>query len=386
MKLCLTSGLHTCCVDEFARSVTANAEHRTVSEASLIGTACMYKVGAPHSPGKITVEDTMNKSVFYVGVDVGKEELWAAVSGRKSRRFAHTCAGMRALQRWAEQAAAGQPRHFCLEATGVYSVSVASGLHGDGDTTISMVNPAQIKSFARAQLRRTKTDAVDAQVILAFATSQQPPAWSPPSAALAQLHELVTQREAIEEDLWRWRNRAHAHTYASDVPSSVTTSVQSIIRALRRQLKNVQKSIVTLTHQSQEIKAPVAIMSSTRGVGEKTALGLLAHAGAKLFTYSHKELTAHAGLAPCHHQSGTSVRGKSHIAKQGNARLRAILYMPTLSATRHNPIIKAYYQHLLARGKLKKVALVACMRKLLVMLQAMVKHKTYFDPNLITLT
>jgi len=143
----------------------------------------------------------MSKESFFVGVDVGKDELWVAIDGHRPRRFAHGTSGIRLMHQWAKEAAEGSPLHFCMEATGVCSLSVAHQLYTCPDTVLSVVNSAQINAYAKAQLRRTKTDSVDARIILSFAQSQQLPIWSPGSKSLRQLYQLVVQADAIRADL-----------------------------------------------------------------------------------------------------------------------------------------------------------------------------------------
>ena len=164
----------------------------------------------------------MNKPICYVGVDVGQAELWVAVADRRPRRFAHTAAGVRSLVRFCRQAAPDHVLHVCMEATGVYGRSLAVQLLEDGaDLQVSIVNPAQIAAFGKVQLRRTKTDAVDAQVILAFARSQTPSPWTPEPVALRELNQLVKEAEVIQTTRTQWLNRQHAHSWNADQPAAV---------------------------------------------------------------------------------------------------------------------------------------------------------------------
>jgi transposase len=325
-------------------------------------------------------------SKWYVGVDVSKDELVAVVMGRKPKSFANTVTGSKALSRWAKTTASGATVHVCMEATGVYGYRAAMTLASCSKTEVSVVNPAQIAAFARAQLRRSKTDALDAQVILAFAQSQQPQPWHPQSAVMRQLYALVSQWDALAETKRRLNNRSHSHKHIPDLPPAVAKAQTSVIGCLQRQIARIQKAILELCQGTPELASQVALLSTIPGVKTKTAVHLLAYGKGTFTTHSRKELTAHAGLAPRQHQSGSSIRGKSYLAKQGDKRLRTALYMSAVGGTVNNPVLAPFYRRLLTNGKTKMAALTACMRKLLLIIQAMLKHHTPFNPELKPLT
>lgn len=323
----------------------------------------------------------MGKQVMYVGVDVGASELWGAVKGLTPKKFAHTTAGIRALHRWAVKQAGGNVVHLCMEATGVYSQSVAMRLVNLPDTEVSIVNPACIKAFAKVQLRRSKTDMIDAEVIRSFAEGQHPSPWHPTRKAMRQLYELVVQAEAIKASLQQWQNRDHVHHYIPDLPKEVTKSQHTIIRTLKRQLQRLEEAIDQLCATDSNLAQQVMLLETIPGIARKSSVRILAYGGQWLTQRTQKELVAHAGLAPHHHQSGTSVRGRSRIDKRGNRRLRKTLYMPALVGIVHNPSLKTFYQRLRGNQKMKKVALVACMKKLLLISRSMLIHKTTFNPK-----
>lgn len=322
----------------------------------------------------------MSKTMMYVGVDVGKDELWAAMTTTKPRPFPHTKTGVTALSTWIMKAAGDARVHVSMEATGIYSQALAMRLVAHANLEVSIVNPAQINAFARAQLRRTKTDRVDAAVILAFAQSQTPLPWTPEAPAISKLSRLVAHREAVDEDLTRWKNRQHA---ASDDPRGVKEVDQSqakMVRMLTRQRATIENAIAALIAAEPALAEDRAVLQTITGIGPVSSVQLLAYAKGRLTERTARQVTAHAGLAPAHRQSGSSVRGKSHIAKQGDMRLRTCLFMPVLSAIRHNPVIREFYHRLLERRKPKKVALVACMRKLLLIARAILISREPFNP------
>lgn len=347
-------------------------------------TACMYKVGGqcPICRSMILQEQVMSKQVSYVGIDVGCEELWVMVPGMKPRKFEHSRRGIRSLYNWATKKTGNDQRHFCMEATGVYSISVAFQMFNEYQARISIVNPAQIAAFARVKMKRSKTDQIDAEVIRSYAESQKPAVWKPAPKPLRQLSALVTQADAIKDCLGQWRNRHHAQGFIPDLPDEVKKTQRSIERSLTTQLRKIETAIANLCAQESTLAQQVALLRTIPGVADKSAVNLLAYGQDWLTVRSAKALTAHAGLAPHHHQSGSSVRGKSRIDKRGNPKLRKILYMPALVAVHHNPVLMKFYQRLLNNGKPKKLALVAAMRKLLIISRAMLITKKTFNPQI----
>ena len=322
----------------------------------------------------------MSKQVLYVGIDVGCEDLWVSVLGMKPRRFEHGKRGIRSLYNWAARRAGDDQLHFCMEATGVYSISVASQMVSEYQTLVSVVNPVQIVAYGRAQMKRSKTDQIDAEVIRNYAETQSPPVWIPAAQPLRQLTSLVTQADAIKDCLNQWRNRRHAQKFVPDLPDEVKKTQRSIERSLTTQLKKIETAIANLCAQESTLAQQVALLCTIPGVADQSAVKLMAYGQNWLTDRSAKALTAHAGLAPHHHQSGTSVRGKSRIDKRGNPKLRKTLYMPALVAVHYNPILMKFYQRLLKNGKPKKLALVAAMRKLLLISRAILIARKPFNP------
>lgn len=343
----------------------------------------MYKVGGqyPIAVGKITPEMVMNKDLFYVGIDVGSQELWVSIEGVKPKMFKHSKKGIQALHTWSLKKCNQTQIQFCMEATGVYSMSVASLLTENNQVRLSIVNPAQIKTFARMQMRRSKTDQIDAEIIRNYAQTQAPPLWQPVSKLLQQLTALVTQADAIKESLGQWRNRHHAQNFLPELPKEVKKTQRSIERSLETQLKKIETAIKNLCASDSILAHKVALLCTIPGVADQTAVKLLAYGQNWLTDKSAKALTAHAGLAPQIHQSGTSVNRKARIDKRGNPKLRKTLYMPALVAVHHNPDLIRFYQRLLKNGKPKKLALVAAMRKLLILSRAILITQKPFTPQ-----
>lgn len=328
----------------------------------------------------------MCKDTFYVGIDVGQEELVACLAESKPRSFKHNTMGIRKMMEWSRKLSCGDKLHFCLEATGVYGYSLATSLVSRFRVRVSIVNPAQIASFAKAQLRRTKTDNIDARVILAFAQSQHPPCWKPESKTKRQLYHLVTQADRFRRMKRQLSNRDHSFKYVDDLPEEIKKSQRSLHRSIERQLANIDQAIEKLRTEDKVLKEQLDLLCSIPGIASHSAVRILAYGKSNLIERDRKALVAHAGLAPSQKQSGISIRGKSRIAKQGDRRLRNALYMPALVAAYHNPPLKVFYQRLLDNGKPKLLAIVAVMKKLLLMIQAILKRKIPFNPDYLTLT
>lgn len=331
---------------------------------------------------------TMGKDVFVVGVDVGCYEVWVVAGEHENpRSFPHTNAGLRRLHRWAKKKAGEQKLHLCLESTGVYGVSAASRWAGEENTEVSIVNPAQVAAFARAQLRRCKSDPVDTRTIWAFAVSQRPPAWQAPPRVLRQLYELVHLADRMEAQIRQWHNRQHAREFVADVPPQVAQIQASMIRSLQKHLAKVQRTIAELCTLEPELARQVNLLCTIKGVGRKSAIQLLAYGQNGYTTRGAKALVAHSGLAPHPKQSGSSLHSPGRIDKRGNVRLRRALYMPTLVAVHHNPMFVAFYQRLCKeKGKKKMVALVAAMKKMLLLVRAILRTNKPFNPQLARLT
>lgn len=324
--------------------------------------------------------------MVFVGIDVGKQELVVALcdahgeSLGKAFPVPNSVAGYAKLQR-ALKSRGGEEIHLCMESTGIYGERAAAALHGSAGVTVSIVNPARINAYARAQLKRTKTDRVDALLIAQYAASQRPAAWVPEAATVHELRELVRHRDALVNDLTRLNNRLEKCQHSAAPSAAVVKSLKQMARQTERQIATMDAACQTLVKRDAALKQEQECLASVPGIGEVTALKLMAELG-NVEGRSVKQVVAHSGLSPRERTSGISVRGKSRISKIGNHHLRTALYFPAMVACRFNPIIKAFYEKLVAAGKPKKVALIAVMRKLLHIAYGILKNKTVFNPKL----
>ncbi len=299
-----------------------------------------------------------------VGIDVSKDRLDVAVLPQGTRwQVPNTKAGLLDL---GERLRTVEPALVVLEATGGLELAVARHLVECG-LPIRVLNARQVRDFGKAIGKLAKTDAIDALLLARFAQRVEPEVRPLPDELTQALGALVTRRRQLMEMLVAEENRMER------APRSVQGELRAHIAWLRRRLKALDQDIGTTLEQSPVWKELSDLLQSVPGVGEVLTMTLLADLP-ELGSLNRKQIAALVGVAPFNQDSG-KLRGKRMIWG-GRACVRSVLYMAALVATQHNPVIRAFYQRLLAAGKPKKVALVACMRKLLTILNAMLKHKT----------
>ena len=317
--------------------------------------------------------------VKWCGIDVSASELVVAVADDRSqqqRTFSNRPAGHRALIAWL-QSQAGTVQ-VCLEATGMYSLDVALALHAASTILVSVLNPKVVARFAET-LRRSKTDAADAQVLAEYARRMPFTRWSPPTTAALQLRALVRHRAALVEQRTAVRNQLHAAGASALSPTCVRQDLQRHLRALDRSVKRMQRAATALLHGNAELTRRFLLLQTIPGIAEASALHLLAELLLLPADLQVRQWVAHSGLDPCHHQSGSSVHKASRISRSGNRYLRRALYMPALVAVRHDPHLGSFYRSLLQRRKRKLQALVAVARKILHAIYGMFRHHCAYD-------
>jgi transposase len=267
-----------------------------------------------------------------------------------------------------------------MEATGPYWITLAATLTQAG-FAVSVVNPAQAHHFAKALLKRAKTDAIDAQTLAELAYRLKPSLWTPPPKIYAELQQRLVQRDSLLQLRQQVRNQLHALNHQPNVVAAVRARLEKLIDSLTEQVKEVDAELELVLMQDRAWAASAKYLQTVIGFGPVVIAWLLVATLNFTLCESAQALTAYAGLAPHPYQSGTSVHGRPCIGHTGNARLRAVLYMATLSATQHNPVIKAFYDRLRAAGKPMKVARCAAARKLLHLAYAVATHQEDFDPG-----
>jgi transposase len=309
----------------------------------------------------------MENSVF-VGIDVSKARLDAALRpGPGSFMVTNNQRGIATLVKRLTKLGVSR---IVLEASGGYEIAAAVELTAAG-LPVAVVNPRQVRDFARATGRLAKTDAIDARVLAHFAELIQPQARPLPDAQSRELTALVARRRQVVEMLTAESNRC------GRALGSVNRAIAAHVRWLRKQLAELDVALEQAIRHSPLWSAKARLLRSVPAVGSVTVITLLAHLP-ELGTLSRRQVAALVGVAPFNHDSG-KLRGTRTIWG-GRAQVRAVFYMCTLVGTRHNPVLHAFYTRLLAAGKKPKVALTACMRKFIIMLNAMLRHQTPWRP------
>jgi transposase len=257
-----------------------------------------------------------------------------------------------------------------VESTGGLERLLVSNLQ-QVNLAVAILNPRRVKGFAIA-IGKAKTDKLDAQVLAQFAQSVEPRVQSTVTPEAQQMSDLVRRRQQLVEMQVAEKNRL---TRASQ---AIQKDIKAHIEEMKQRIETLNEQIQSLAHHQRDWQRKNEILQSVKGVGKVTSALCLAELP-ELGTLSEKQIARLVGVAPINHDSGKH-KGKRMISG-GRTSVRCGLYMATLVAIRHNPVIETFYQRLLANGKLKKVALVACMRKLLVILNAMIRdNKTWQDP------
>jgi transposase len=306
----------------------------------------------------------------YVGIDVSKNQLDIAVRpAGDTWSMPNDASGITEVVQGLAQL---HPALVVLEATGGLQMPLAAALATAG-LPLAMVNPRQVRDFARATGRLAKTDRLDAQVLAHFAEAVRPTPYPLPDAQTQELTALLTRRHQVVEMLTAEKNRLRT------TRESVRRRVQDHIRWLEQELADLDDDLERTLRESPLWREKDNLLRSVPGIGRVVSITLLADLP-ELGTLSRHQIAALVGVAPLNRDSGR-FRGK-RMVWGGRARVRAALYMAALTASQHNPIIKAFYHRLREAGKARKVALTACMRKLLIILNSMVKHRQAWNPDI----
>ena len=313
-----------------------------------------------------------------LGIDVGKTDLHACLltddDKTLRRRIENTDDGCAALVEWLAQKVGG-PVHAAMEATGGWEQHVALRLHAHGHT-VSIVNPQRTSAYAQSEGARSKTDRADAARIARFCRSQQPAAWTPPTEAQRTLTDLVRRRTDLEKMRVAEGNRLKAPMASLDVRHSIERS----IAVLGDEIAELSRRIRAHIDEHDELTGRRELITSIPGIADATAEIILGELGDLMRFQNARQLASYCGLVPCEWSSGTSVRRRPAISKRGNARLRAALFYPAMSAMRHNSVIRDLAERLRRAGKNGMQIVVAAMRKLLHLVFGVVKNNAPFDP------
>ena len=305
----------------------------------------------------------MGNTETYVGVDVSKDVLDLAVQPRQqAREFENNDVGINEAVAYLKKLA---PTLVVMEATGGLESSLAAALSAVR-IPVAVVNPRQVRDYAKAMNRLAKTDSIDAQVMADFAKAVHPEPRPLSDGQTQELKDILTRRSQLNEMITAEKNRL----FRARRP--VSDHIEAHIAWLEHELNDMNSRLNRFIEESPIWREKDNLLRSVPGVGPVLSTTLLAELP-ELGTLNRKQIAALAGVAPLNRDSG-KFRGKRTIWG-GRAKVRAALYMGALVATRHNPTIRCFYQRLTGCAKSKKAAITACMHKLLTILNAMIKHR-----------
>ena len=318
---------------------------------------------------------------MFVGIDISKLTFDVAVLQNgtyQHRHFDNNSGGFVHCIKWVKSFKT--PALFCMEATGIYGLALAKYLCQQQQKTI-VANPIQTHAFAKMEMSRNKTDKADAKSIARYAQHldnqglSNKALYTPKDPDFERIQFLVTRIDQLNKMRTQEGNRIDV-----SLDKAAVQSVKAMCRFIDQQLLCVQKKIAGIVKHNNLLNEQVQLLTSIKGMGDKTAWAILAYMGDVSLFNNAKQISSYAGLNPSIEQSGSSIN-RSRLSKMGCARLRKSLYMPALVAVRYNPLMMALYDRLQAKGKPKKVALVAVMRKLLVLAYGVLKSGKPFDIN-----
>ncbi len=322
-------------------------------------------------------------NIIYSGIDVSKDKLDVALTsdGNKilsTATFQNSILGFQKLSAWVtKHSKAFKFVHFCIEATGIYHEEIAEFLCDNENFIVSVINPFQSKAFAHSRLLRTKTDKVDASLLACYCSVTRPKTMHRTSEELKTLRKLVRTLNYQVEERAKYKTKLHSvkDNYAAHV-------VNATIFFFTDSITDIEEKIKCHIEKHSELKRKIDLLKSIISIGDRTAWQILAELkDIEAERIDAKAQVAHAGLAPKEYQSGSSINGKPRICRTGNKKLREAFYMPAMTAMRHNKPMREFYERLIAKGKPKKVALIAVMRKLLVTAVGVLNNGVPFDEN-----
>ena len=265
-----------------------------------------------------------------------------------------------------------------MESTGIYHLNLATFLF-ENEIRCSIVNPLSIKRFGQMKLNRNKTDKSDARLIAQYSASQKPIQWKPDDLYIQQCKQIDSTIELLIKQSTMIKNKIHSINNQS-------IKVKSVVSALKRELKSKVKEIKMLEENmyaliKQNSQSMLSDITSIPGIGPKTAVQLIVVSNGFNNNDSAANLISYLGLSPTTYQSGSSVRGSSSISKKGNSRARGLLFMCSFTASCHNPQCKKLYDRITAKGKSKKLALIAVCNKLVKQCYAIAKSGVRYDES-----
>jgi len=318
--------------------------------------------------------------MFYLGIDISKDKFDVALlDGKKGKHkvFKNNEDGFERFLEWLKENKVDSSLHSCMESTGRYGEKLAKFLFKAGHQ-VSIVNPACIKAYAQSQLKRVKTDKVDALLIANFCRINEPKAWIPPSEEIEELTELTRRISHLE----KLKTSENNHLKSGISSQSAIKSAKTVIKTLEEEIKKLKKRISEIIDSDNDLKKKKELLKTIPGIGDRTAEVILSETKGGVESFeSARQLAAYAGITPQIKESGSSVRGKGMITRMGNERLRTGLYMSAIVAKKCNSSVKVFCERLSEKGKKGKQVICAGIRKLLHIIYGVLKSGKPFQEN-----
>lgn len=321
----------------------------------------------------------------FVGIDISAQTASVACINQTETigptfEIEQTLQGLERLQQRLKQHG-HLPGHtlVVMEATGTYWMRVARTLHTAG-FAVSVINPKQAHHFAQALLQQAKTDAIDAQTLAQLAALLKPDPWQPPSEVWEEIYQRLVERDNLVQMRQMLRNQLHALRQWPHVAQAVEARKQQLLDELQHQIDAIDRELECLLACEQQWATALANLRSIKGIGLLSAAWLLVITNGFSTCDDAEPLVSYLGLAPHPRESG-AYHGRRTVGHGGHSRARRVLYQASVVAARHNPIIKAFYDRLIDRGKPVKVARCAAARKLVHIAFAVATKEQMFDPD-----
>jgi transposase len=325
---------------------------------------------------------------FCVGIDVSKDSLecsYGSVSESgephfsKVQKFTNGTKGFTKLLEWSKKKNDPAEIFFLMEATGVYYENLAYWLH-EKNLCLSVVLPNKVNYFAKSHNIKTKTDSVDAKLLCRMGLERKLDHWNIPSLQMRTLKILTRDYRSLKAKVTMTKNQLHAKDNSHKCPATVVKRLKQQIRLLEKQISQVEDEIKLVVKNDNALNERIRKMETIPGVGFMTIACILGETNAFALVRNSKQLVSYCGFDIQHRQSGLHA-GKTTISKKGNSFIRSALYMPALSSLQHNPSLKIFYNRLAEKKSIKKIAVTAVARKLLVLIYTIWKNRSEYDPN-----
>jgi len=317
-----------------------------------------------------------------VGIDVSHKEVVIVISvngkTHKAKTFENKASGHKAIIKSLSKLKGDV--HVCLEATGIYHFDLAVALSRTGNIRVMVINPKASHNFAKVLMKRSKTDAIDAEILAIYCERMPFEAWKRPAEENITLRAIARRIAALNKLKTQTKNQLHALKATQETPEVVIEHTEELIALLENQIEALRDSALNVIHEHDDLADPFALIISIKGIALASGIQILAELMVLPKELNARQWVAYAGLDPRLFESGSSVMKKPRISKAGNKYIRQALYMPALVAMRFDPNIKGYYAHMINDNGLKKMqAICAVMRKLLHAIHGMLKAKKEFD-------